>query len=212
MNWATAAAFTAAYLSLVNVAYSYDLNRRGHREQWRREQERPIVARGLTISAGALGAWWKTSVALDEMKAGDRWEASASESWAKGSALVQELRFEVDPGLTTGRNGQVIIGDKNYYGHDFEAILAGTGLSLLRPARKGEAERQGTEFFRPLRQIIESINDTLKGQLDLERHGGRTPAGVLIRVLQRILALTATIWHNDHAGQPVARSLLAYDH
>ncbi len=166
VNWATAAAFTAAYLSLVNVAYSYDLNRRGHREQWRREQERPIVARGLTISAGALGAWWKTSVALDEMKAGDRWEASASESWAKGSALVQELRFEVDPGLTTGRNA-VIIGDKNYYGHDFEAILAGTGLSLLRPA------------------------------------------GVLIRVLQRILALTATIWHSDHAGQPVARSLLA---
>ena len=50
------------------------------------------------------------------------------------------------------------------------------------------------------------------GQLDLERHGGHTPAGVLIRVLQRLLALTATIWHNDHTGQPVKRSLIAYDH
>jgi hypothetical protein len=30
--------------------------------------------------------------------------------------------------------------------------------------------------------------------------------------LQRILALTAVIWHNDHTGQPTARSLLAYDH
>jgi hypothetical protein len=34
----------------------------------------------------------------------------------------------------------------------------------------------------------------------------------MVRILQRILALTAAIWHNDHAGQPVKRSLLAYDH
>jgi hypothetical protein len=44
-----------------------------------------------------------------------------------------------------------------------------------------------------LRQIIESINQTFKGQLDLERHGGRTPDGVVVRVLQRILAMTAAI-------------------
>ncbi len=59
---------------------------------------------------------------------------------------------------------------------------------------------------------MESIFDTYKDQIDLERHRGRTPAGVLVCVLQRILALTAAIWHNDHAGQPVKRSLLAYDH
>ena len=41
---------------------------------------------------------------------------------------------------------------------------------------------------------------------------GRTPQGVLVRVLQRILALTAAIWHNDRTGQPIKRSLLAYDH
>ena len=29
------------------------------------------------------------------------------------------------------------------------------------------------------------------------------PAGVMVRVLQRILALTAAIWHNDHTGAPV---------
>jgi hypothetical protein len=61
-------------------------------------------------------------------------------------------------------------------------------------------------------QVIESINQTFKGQLDLERHGGRTPAGVIVRVRQRILAVTAAIWHNHHTGQPVARSLVAYDH
>ncbi len=34
-----------------------------------------------------------------------------------------------------------------------------------------------------------SVNDTLKGQLDLEAHGGRTLDGVAIRVAQRILAM-----------------------
>ena len=110
------------------------------------------------------------------------------------------------------RPGQVIIGDKNYYGSDFEAALGAARLVLLRPARKGEPERAGAQFFKPLRQVIESVNDTLKGQLDLERHGGHTPRGVAVRILQRILALTAAIWHNDATGQPVMRSLVAYDH
>jgi hypothetical protein len=114
--------------------------------------------------------------------------------------------------LPEGRAGQVIIADKNYYGRDFEAALAAAGLTLLRPARKGEAATAGSQYFRPLRQVIESVNDTLKGQLDLERHGGRTIDGVTIRVLQRILALTAAIWHNDATSQPVKRSLIAYDH
>ena len=111
-----------------------------------------------------------------------------------------------------GRAGQVIIGDKNYYGRDFERELAAARLVLLRPARKGETEPAGRQYFKPLRQVIESVNDTLKGQLDLERHGGRTVDGVTVRVLQRILALTAAIWHNDATGQPVMRSLVAYDH
>jgi hypothetical protein len=117
-----------------------------------------------------------------------------------------------DPDLVIARHGQTLIADKNYYGHDFEATLAGTGLHLLRPARKNEPQRDDQRFFKPLRQAIESIFDTGKGQLDLERHSGRTPEGVLIRVLQRLLALTAAIWHNDKLGLPVKRSLLAYDH
>lgn len=110
------------------------------------------------------------------------------------------------------RPGQLLIGDKNYFGREFEAALDRAGVQLLRPSRSGEPPRVGARFFKPLRQVIESINDTFKGQLDLEHHGGRTPAGVLIRVLQRILALTAAIWHNDRSHQPVKRSLVAYDH
>jgi Transposase DDE domain len=117
-----------------------------------------------------------------------------------------------EPALSAGRAGQVIIADKHYYGREFEAALAEDGYCLLRPARQGEPQRPGTRFFKPLRQVIESVNDTFKGQLGLERHGGHTPAGVMTRVLQRILALTAAIWHNDRTSQPIKRSLVAYDH
>jgi hypothetical protein len=120
--------------------------------------------------------------------------------------------LDADLGLAAGHPGQTIIGDKNYYGRRFEQELTDRHLDLLRPARKGEPERAGTHLFKPLRQTIESINQTFKGQLDLERHGGRTAAGVIIRVLTRVLALTTAIWHNDKTGQPVKRSLIAYDH
>jgi hypothetical protein len=74
------------------------------------------------------------------------------------------------------------------------------------------SEAAGQDLFKPLRQVIESVNWTFKGQLDLERHGGRTPEGVIARVLVRVLALTAAIWHNDKTAQPVKPSLTAFDH
>ena len=117
-----------------------------------------------------------------------------------------------DPDLAEHRHAQMVIADKNYFGREFEATLATAGIDLLRPARKGENERPGARFFKPLRQVIESINDTFKGQLNLEQHGGRSITGVTVRVWQRVLALTAAIWHNDHIGTPVKRSLTAYDH
>jgi hypothetical protein len=120
--------------------------------------------------------------------------------------------LDTAPEVEATHPGQTIIGDKNYYGREFEHDLTQRNLELLRPARKGEPERAGAHLFKPLRQIIESINQTLKGQLDLERHGGKTPSGVAVRVLTRVLALTAAIWHNDKTGQTVKRSLIAYDH
>ena len=108
--------------------------------------------------------------------------------------------------------GQALIGDKNYFGRHFEADLTERELALLRPVRKGEARRAGQNLFKPLRQVIEPVNWTFKGQLDLERHGGRTPEGIIARVLARILALTAAVWHNDKTGQSVNRSLTAFDH
>ncbi|MER6359175.1 IS982 family transposase [Streptomyces sp. NPDC001634] len=117
-----------------------------------------------------------------------------------------------EPHLVAARPGQTLIGDKNYFGRDFEHQMAEQNIRLLPPARRGESERPGAPLFKPLRQVIESVNETYKGQLNLEQHRGRTPPGVIARVMQRILAPTAAIWHNDHTGQPVLRSLTAYDH
>ena len=139
--------------------------------------------------------------------------------WALTGAKADERHALADIVATTPalratlRSGrQLLIGDKNYFGKAFEADLAEAGIDLLRPTRKGEHPRPGERFFKPLRQIIESVNDTLKGQLDLEHHGGRTIAGVCTRIAQRVLALTAAIWHNDHLGLRIRRSLTAYDH
>lgn len=118
--------------------------------------------------------------------------------------------LEVEPDLL--RPGQVILADKGYVSHELETFLADHDVTLLRPARANERPRPGARFLKPLRQIIESVNDTLKGQLDLERHGGRTPSGVITRVLQRLLALTAAIWHNRATHTWPVRSLIAYDH
>ena len=120
--------------------------------------------------------------------------------------------FESEPGLLAGRTGQTLIADKGYASAEFETRLADHGVELIRPARRNEKRRRGAAQLKPLRQIIESINATLKSKLSLERHSGHSAQGVLTRVLQRLLALTAAIWHNHHSGQPVLRSLTAYDH
>jgi hypothetical protein len=126
--------------------------------------------------------------------------------------IVARDLLETDPALLGRRLGQTVIADKGYRSAELEAMLADHGATLIRPAFRTEATRPGQRFLRPFRQIIESINQTLKAQLDLERHAARTVAGVAARVMQRLFALTAVIWHNEQAGAHTLRSLVAYDH
>jgi hypothetical protein len=92
------------------------------------------------------------------------------------------------------RDGQILLADKGFSGKDFKKLTEQMALRLLRPDRKDETYRNGN--LGGVRQWIESVNQTLKGQLGLEQHGGRTPAGVFTRVAQRLLAMAAAIWHN----------------
>ena len=129
-----------------------------------------------------------------------------------GEREVLAAMLDVEPQLATARPGLTLITDKGFAGRQTEADLATRGITLLRPARKDETARHGQALLKTVRQLIESASDTLKGQLDLEAHGGRTLEGVAIRVAQRILAMAAAIWHNNKTGAPVTRSLIAYDH
>lgn len=105
--------------------------------------------------------------------------------------------------------GQVVIGDKGFAGAEFEQHVHTLGGLLLRPDRKNERPRYGN--LGGIRQWIESTFDTLKDQLSLERHAGRTLTGLVSRIARRLLALTTTILHNSQTGNP-GRHLTAYDH
>lgn len=87
-----------------------------------------------------------------------------------------------------------------------EAVVAEPPLRDRNPE-----QRYGEPMLKKVHQLIESVNDTIKGQLDLEQHG-RTFQGVAIRVAQRILAMATGIWHNNKTGATITRSLIAYDH
>jgi hypothetical protein len=64
------------------------------------------------------------------------------------------------------------LGDKGFAGREFEAFLRDElGAYLVRPDRKDEPARFGK--LARVRQWIESVFDTAKGQLTLEHHGGR---------------------------------------
>jgi hypothetical protein len=129
-----------------------------------------------------------------------------------GEREVLTAMLDVEPRPAASRPGLTLITDKGFSGRQTEADLAARGIALLRPARRNEIARHGEALLKSVRQLIESINDTLKGQLDLEAHGSRTFEGAAIRVAQRILAMAAAIWHNNKTGQSVTRSLTAYDH
>jgi hypothetical protein len=130
-----------------------------------------------------------------------------------GEREVLAAMLDHDTALLADRPGILLISDKGFASTPFERQLTDEyGIELLRPSRKKEKARYGEPMLKKVRQLIESVNDTLKGQLDLELHGGRSIEGVGARIAQRLLAMTAAIWHNRTTGQPLTRSLIAYDH
>jgi hypothetical protein len=138
-------------------------------------------------------------------------------TWALAHPKLDERQvlmavLDQDRHLLTERPGLLLIADKGYTSAELDAYLHARGADLLRPAYRNRVPRPGQALLAPIRQLIESVYDTLKGQLDLELHGGRSLLGVATRVAQRLLALTAAIWHNRATGQPTTRSLIAYDH
>ena len=125
------------------------------------------------------------------------------------AANVDERRAAAEVLKRLPLAGHTVLADKGFAGEQFEALVASLGGRLLRPDRRDEPRRHGS--LGAARQWIESVIDTLKGQLSLERHGARTLGGLIARITQRLLALAAGVRHNQLAGT-WDRSLVAYDH
>ena len=59
-------------------------------------------------------------------------------------------------------------GDKNYHGKAFEADLTDADVKLPRLARKTDKHGPYSATSKRFRQVIESVNNTLKNKLDLD--------------------------------------------
>jgi hypothetical protein len=100
-----------------------------------------------------------------------------------------------------------VLGDKGYAGRELEQAAAALNATIIRPRRKDEAGDQ--PHLAPIRQRIESIFQTCKDLLTLERHGARTLDGLATRIRTRFLALAAAIALNYRLGRP-PRALADY--
>jgi hypothetical protein len=101
----------------------------------------------------------------------------------------------------------ILVGDKNFRGKQFEEDLAALDATIMRPRRKDEPGPG--PHLAPIRQRIESIFQTCKDILTLERHGARTLENLRVRLATRFAALAAGIALNHRLGRP-PRSLVSY--
>ena len=104
-----------------------------------------------------------------------------------------------------------MIADKGLWGSAYQARLAAERHPATHPRPHPHRGNIGREHaLASLRLVIESVFANLKGQMRLERHLAKTPAGLAVRIAQRILALTIGVLLNTLTGRP-PRALAAYD-
>src|ERR671935_474119 len=113
-----------------------------------------------------------------------------------------EKEYEPLADLLTGTPAQVVVADKGFWGRDYTRRLAAAGTQLLTPDRTRTAANERRErALASTRLVIESVFSNLKEQMRLERHLARTPAGLALRIAQRILALTLGMLLNTISGR-----------
>jgi hypothetical protein len=103
--------------------------------------------------------------------------------------------------------GETVVCDKGYAGRGFAQAVSKLGATIVRPRRENEPGHG--PHLAIIRQRIESVFQTLKDLLTLERHGARTPEGLRERIGYRLCALAACIWLNHQLNHP-PRALVDY--
>jgi hypothetical protein len=117
----------------------------------------------------------------------------------------REVALDLLPRCLHG--GETVVCDKGYAGRGFATAVSRLGATIVRPRRENEAGHGPPLGI--IRQRIESVFQTLKDLLTLERHGARTPEGLRERIGYRLCALAACIWLNYQTARPT-RALVDY--
>jgi hypothetical protein len=147
----------------------------------------PLLKHVIRMPAVDTDLWTDATWVVDSTPAGlPITRALATPKLDERQVLMAIL--EHDPAVLHDRPGLLIIADKGYVSRELDAFPADRGVRLLRPSYRNRTPHPAQHLLKPVRQLIESVNDTLKGQLDLELHGGRTIDGVTARIAQRLLA------------------------
>lgn len=113
--------------------------------------------------------------------------------------------------LAAAHPGTLLFADGGFWGREYRASMEAIEVELITPDKHRLGKRPPGEVAKArIRLVIESVFSTLKRQMRLETHLAKTPAGLLQRIAQRLLALTLGIYVNTLIGRP-ARALAAYD-
>jgi hypothetical protein len=130
-----------------------------------------------------------------------------------GYTLVPANEKEYEPvrELTLADGSGLLVADKGLWGRQYAETLRLEGIIIRTPERARTAENAGSQRrLASTRLVIESTIANLKCQMRLEQHLAKTPAGLIQRIAQRLLALTLGMLINALTGRP-PRALVAYD-
>ncbi len=109
--------------------------------------------------------------------------------------------------LLIDKAGLTVLGDKGYINGPLHQLLAARNdLILLTPRRKNQKQQLPEALTRAInqaRQIVETVNSQLAGQLALQRNRAKSVWGLATRVHAKLAAHTLGLYLNYLAGRPL---------
>ena len=123
---------------------------------------------------------------------------------------ANEKEYEPVRELTLADGSGLLIADKGLWGRQYAETLRLEGILIRTPERKRTADNADRErTLASMRLVVESTIANLKCQMRLEQHLAKTPAGLVQRIAQRLLAPTLGMLINALTSRP-PRALVAY--
>ena len=117
---------------------------------------------------------------------------------AADGALAEQLLID--------KAGLTVLGDKGYINAPLHRHLAARNdLTILTPKRKNQRDQSPAALTRAInqsRQIVETVNSQLVGQLAPQRNRAKSVWGLATRVHAKLAAHTLGLYLNHLAGRP----------